>query len=60
MPTLTIGANPVGRALERQPRPHAEHLTGHLIEDCGHIIPLDRPDALLALLRPFLATEGCE
>lgn len=56
MPTMTIGAHPVGTALEHQVRPLADDLTGHLIEDCGHIIPLHRPDALLGLLRPFLAT----
>ena len=55
MPTMTIGAHPVGRALEGQLRPVADDLTGHLIEDCGHIIPLDRPAELLRLLTPFLA-----
>ncbi|MER8223596.1 alpha/beta hydrolase [Streptomyces sp. NPDC094143] len=55
VPTMTIGAHPVGPALERQLRPHAEHLETHLMKDCGHIIPLDRPEALLDLLRPFLA-----
>ncbi|QNJ40889.1 alpha/beta fold hydrolase [Streptomyces buecherae] len=55
VPTLAVGARPVGRALERQLRPVADDLTGHLIEDCGHIIPLHRPRALLALLGPFLA-----
>ncbi|MEV7602971.1 alpha/beta hydrolase [Kitasatospora sp. NPDC089797] len=55
VPTLAVGARPVGPALERQLRPVADHLTGHVIEDCGHIIPLHRPRALLALLHPFLA-----
>ncbi|MEV5322982.1 alpha/beta hydrolase [Nonomuraea sp. NPDC052634] len=55
VPTLAIGAKPVGAALERQLRPYAGDLTGHVIEDCGHIIPLHRPRALLALLRPFIA-----
>ncbi|AUI58299.1 alpha/beta fold hydrolase [Amycolatopsis sp. BJA-103] len=54
MPTMAIGAHPVGRALERQLRPVADDLTGHLVEDCGHIIPLDRPAELLRLLTPFL------
>jgi pimeloyl-ACP methyl ester carboxylesterase len=52
---MAIGARPVGDSLNRQLRPITDQLTGHLIEDCGHIIPLDRPDALLALLLPFLA-----
>ncbi|MFH8405742.1 alpha/beta fold hydrolase [Streptomyces sp. NPDC018019] len=55
VPAMAIGAHPVGRALEQQLRPVADHLVGHLIEDCGHIIPLHRPDRLLALLKPFLA-----
>ncbi|MGW7256386.1 alpha/beta fold hydrolase [Streptomyces sp. NPDC054834] len=55
MPAMAIGSHPVGTALERQLRPIADDLTGHLLEDCGHIIPLHRPDALLGLLRPFLA-----
>ncbi|HEX8869723.1 MAG TPA: hypothetical protein VF821_28950, partial [Lentzea sp.] len=54
-PTLAIGAHPVGTALERQLRPIADDLTGHVIPDCGHIIPLDRPRELLSLLAPFLA-----
>ncbi|MFJ8157929.1 alpha/beta fold hydrolase [Streptomyces sp. NPDC094468] len=55
VPTMALGARPVGAALERQLRPVTDDLTGHVIEDCGHIIPLHRPRALLALLRPFLA-----
>ncbi|KAA9159374.1 alpha/beta hydrolase [Amycolatopsis acidicola] len=55
MPTLAIGADPVGRALERQLRPVADELAGHLIPDCGHIIPVDRPGELLDILVPFLA-----
>ncbi|MEU5312494.1 alpha/beta fold hydrolase [Streptomyces sp. NPDC021562] len=55
VPTMALGARPVGSALERQLRPVTDDLTGHVIEDCGHIIPLHRPEALLALVRPFLA-----
>ncbi|MFK0118572.1 alpha/beta fold hydrolase [Streptomyces sp. NPDC090994] len=57
VPTLAIGAHPVGPALERQLRPVTDDLTGHVIEDSGHIIPLHRPEALLTVLRPFLS-EG--
>ncbi|MEU6173297.1 alpha/beta hydrolase [Streptantibioticus parmotrematis] len=57
VPTMALGARPVGAALERQLRPFTDDLTGHVIEDCGHIIPLHRPRALLALLHPFLAGE---
>lgn len=55
MPTLAVGAHPVGPVLERQLRPIADDLTGRIIADCGHIIPLHRPEALLGLLHPFLA-----
>ncbi|MFF7199059.1 alpha/beta fold hydrolase [Streptomyces sp. NPDC088197] len=57
VPTMALGAQPVGDVLARQLRPLADDLTAHLIEDCGHIIPLHRPRALLALLRPFLARD---
>ncbi|MEV0400682.1 alpha/beta hydrolase [Actinoallomurus sp. NPDC050550] len=57
VPTMAIGAQPVGNALERQLRPIADDLTGRLIEDCGHIIPLDRPHALLPLLTSFFAAD---
>ncbi|MFG3321253.1 alpha/beta hydrolase [Streptomyces sp. NPDC048171] len=56
-PTMAVGARPVGASLERQLRPFTDDLTGHVIEDCGHIIPLHRPRELLRLLRPFLAGE---
>lgn len=46
-------ARPVPRTGE--PGSNGDNLTGHVIEECGHIIPLHRPDALLTLLRPFLA-----
>ncbi|MBY8856546.1 alpha/beta hydrolase [Nocardia sp. CA2R105] len=54
VPTLAIGAHPVGDALASQLRPVADDLRSHLIPDCGHIIPLDRPDALLPLLVEFI------
>ncbi|RZS43263.1 pimeloyl-ACP methyl ester carboxylesterase [Herbihabitans rhizosphaerae] len=57
MPTMAIGAHPVGRALEQQLRPVTDDLAGHLVQDCGHIIPLDRPRELLRLLVPFLAAD---
>jgi len=52
VPTTAIGAAPVGRALEHQLRPLCDDLTGLLVPDCGHIVPLDRPDELLAALLP--------
>ncbi|MGW6400398.1 alpha/beta fold hydrolase [Streptomyces sp. NPDC055134] len=59
MPTMTIGAHPVGRALERQLRPVTDDLTGCALDDSGHIVPLHRPAALLRLLEPFLAARPC-
>jgi len=55
MPTMAIGAHPVGAALHRQLEPISDDLTGHVLQDCGHVIPLDRPRPLLDLLEPFLA-----
>ncbi|UOZ10583.1 alpha/beta fold hydrolase [Amycolatopsis sp. WQ 127309] len=54
VPTLAIGAHPVGDTLANQLRPIADDLTAHLVEDCGHIVPLDRPDVLVPLLASFL------
>ncbi|MDT7798518.1 MAG: hypothetical protein QOI78_1951 [Actinomycetota bacterium] len=54
VPALAIGAHPVGDALARQLRPIADDLTTRLVEDCGHIVPLDRPDVLAPLLTSFL------
>lgn len=52
-----MGQSAPGAALERQLRPLADDLVSHVIEDCGHIIALDRPETLLALLKPFLAAD---
>jgi pimeloyl-ACP methyl ester carboxylesterase len=51
---LAIGAHPVGNTLAHQLRPIADDLTARLVEDCGHIVPLDRPDVLVPLLTSFL------
>ncbi|MGH3378686.1 MAG: alpha/beta hydrolase [Actinoallomurus sp.] len=37
VPTMAVGTHPVGDTLERQLRPIADDLTGHLIEDSGHL-----------------------
>ncbi|MFF3571591.1 alpha/beta fold hydrolase [Nocardia jiangxiensis] len=58
VPTLAIGAHPVGDALASQLRPVADDLRSHLIPDSGHIIPLDRPDALLPLLTEFIDSDN--
>jgi pimeloyl-ACP methyl ester carboxylesterase len=54
VPAMAIGAHPVGDTLARQLRPFADDLVTHVVEDCGHIIPLDRPDVLAPLLKTFL------
>ncbi|WP_199195528.1 alpha/beta fold hydrolase [Nocardia sp. MDA0666] len=55
VPTLALGADSVGDALHRQLRPIAKNVVGHVIPDCGHIVPLDGPEALLELVTPFPA-----
>lgn len=54
VPTLAIGAHPVGPALYHQLRQVADNITRLDLAECGHIIPLDRPEALLAALTDFL------
>ncbi|WP_224362351.1 alpha/beta fold hydrolase [Hyalangium versicolor] len=54
LPVLALGGNVVGDALYRQLLAVAPNLRGAILERCGHIIPADAPDALLAELRPFL------
>ena len=51
VPTVAVGADTVGRALEHQLRGVADDLVGQVVDDCGHIVPVDRPDELVALLR---------
>ncbi|MGV9678681.1 alpha/beta fold hydrolase [Nocardia sp. NPDC003482] len=55
VPTLAIGSHPVGRTLGDQLRSLADDLTTEVIPDCGHIIPIDAPETLVALLSEFLA-----
>ena len=54
VPTLAVGAHPVGDALHGQLVPLAPDLRGEVIPECGHIVPLDRPAALTSLLAEFL------
>ncbi len=54
VPTMAIGSHPVGDALAKQLAPITSELRSVHIDDCGHIIPLDRPDVLLELLAEFL------
>ncbi|GLY98736.1 alpha/beta fold hydrolase [Actinoplanes sp. NBRC 103695] len=50
MPVVALGGSVVGSRLHRQLEPHADDLTGEILERCGHIVPLDRPDALTRIL----------
>lgn len=55
MPTLAIGAHPVGPALGAQLSGVTDDLTTIQLDHCGHLIPLDAPERLLAALVPFLS-----
>lgn len=59
VPTLAVAGGVVGDALRNQLHPIADQLTAITIEDCGHIVPLEQPAALLEAVLTFLrATEG--
>jgi pimeloyl-ACP methyl ester carboxylesterase len=51
VPTLALGAGVVGDRLYRQLQPIADDLEGEVVEGSGHLVPLDRPDAVAAHLR---------
>lgn len=58
VPTLAVGARPVGDALARQLQPCTDDLTGRVIPGCGHIIPVDGLSALRPLIEGFLAPSA--
>jgi pimeloyl-ACP methyl ester carboxylesterase len=51
VPTLALGGSVVGDRLHQQLKAVADDLTGEIIEGSGHIIPLDRPDAVASFLQ---------
>lgn len=55
VPTLAISGGVVGDALAGQLAPISRALTTARIPHCGHVIPLDQPDALAACISPFIA-----
>ncbi|MFD8245857.1 alpha/beta fold hydrolase [Nocardia sp. NPDC059691] len=57
VPTMAVGAHPVGDALARQLAPNTDVLIHHEIPGCGHIIPLHAPTELVSLLSDFLADD---
>jgi len=58
VPTVAVGAAAVGDRLYRQLEPIAEHLDGEVVGDSGHLVPLDRPDVVAALVRGQGVTSG--
>lgn len=56
MPVLAIGgAQGLGAAMEAAFKDVAPDLQVAVIEECGHYVPEEQPEALLALITPFLA-----
>lgn len=55
VPTMALGGGVVGDALHKQLAPVSDQLTGHIIPDCGHIIPEEQPEALAAAVLSFIA-----
>ncbi|MFK4083318.1 alpha/beta fold hydrolase [Kribbella sp. NPDC020789] len=53
LPVLAVGAHPVGSTLANQLAPYADDLTTAHFDSCGHLIPLDAPERLLAELIKF-------
>lgn len=52
VPTIALGGNTVGDLLHRQLMAVTDDLTGEIVPRSGHLVPLDRPDAVAeALLR---------
>ncbi|MEH1168476.1 alpha/beta hydrolase [Micromonospora sp. CPCC 205539] len=58
VPTLAVGGNTVGDLLHRQLTPIADDLTGTLVARSGHLVPLDRPDAVAELVLSEVAVEA--
>lgn len=53
VPTLAISGGIVGDALAHQIAPVADDLTTTSIENCGHLIPLEKPMELLTAVRKW-------
>jgi pimeloyl-ACP methyl ester carboxylesterase len=52
---MAVGGGVVGGVTHQQLLSVADDLVGHVVPDCGHLIPLERPEALVTLLGPFVA-----
>jgi pimeloyl-ACP methyl ester carboxylesterase len=56
MPVLTVaGEHCLGSAMGDMAREFADDVRSHVVENCGHWIPEERPRELVDVLRPFLA-----
>ncbi len=55
IPIMALGGGVVGEALYKQLAPTSDHVVSHIIPDCGHVIPEEKPEALAALLLAFIA-----
>lgn len=55
MPTLAIEGGVVATAISQQLEPVSTHFSRRKIEGCGHLIPLELPDALSEAIREFAA-----
>lgn len=56
MPTLAIEGGVVGNAITKQLGPVSRRLTSRRIEGCGHLIPLEQPEALADSIRQFMGS----
>ncbi|MFC5677075.1 alpha/beta fold hydrolase [Aeromicrobium endophyticum] len=54
MPTLAVSGGVVGAAIGAQLTTVADDLHQASVDDCGHIIPLEQPAALVDILRRFM------
>ena len=58
MPVLAIGGSGgLGEAMRGTFAPFSPQLSGAVIPNCGHYVPEESPDALLAAMLPFLEAD---
>jgi pimeloyl-ACP methyl ester carboxylesterase len=58
IPVLAVaGAQGMGMGTERALKVLAEHVEGHIIEECGHYIPEEQPQKLANALLAFFSKE---
>ncbi|WP_166998876.1 alpha/beta fold hydrolase [Paramicrobacterium fandaimingii] len=57
VPVTTVGGSVVGDATRRQLEPIANELHAELLPSSGHIVPLERPDELVEIIRHAAGDE---